>query len=115
MSKTKPFLGETHEQARAFPGIESFELSVEQDLWENYTEKGSQRKARYTLDSIPKRLRCVNPRCQQGGLDLQEIVVFWSNGEHRLPCNGHEGSPAGKRLGDPCDNSFVVILHKVEK
>lgn len=115
MSKAIPFLGATHDRARAFPGIDSVELSVDQDLWGHYTEKASQRQARYTLDNIPKRLRCVNPRCQQGGIDLQEIVVFWSNGEHSLTCNGHEGSPAGKRRGDPCDNSFVVRLHKVEK
>jgi hypothetical protein len=115
MSKDKPFLGETTDRARAFPGIESLNVSITQDLWEHYAVGASQRNRSYTLDNIPKRLYCVNPRCRQGGLDLQEFAVFWPNGEHRISCSGHEGSPAGRRIGDPCDNLFIITLTKNEK
>lgn len=115
MRQSKPFLGETTDRARAFPGISVLEVKVEQDKWEHYTEKPSQRESRFTLANVPKHVPCVNPRCQQGGLDLQEIVVFFSNGEHVLSCNGHEGSPSGRREGEACDNSFVVTINKTEE
>ncbi|MEQ6335629.1 hypothetical protein [Sphingobium sp. MK2] len=114
MSKGKPFLGETHDRAKAFPGIIALELTVTQDRWEHYTTKDWQRKSHYTLDNIQPFHRCANPRCQQGGLNLQHVVLYQSNGEHTMYCNGHEGTPAGRRKGDPCDNSFVVTLNKTE-
>ena len=114
MTRSKPFLGETHDRTRAFIGIASLELTVLQDKWGHYTRDAWQRESHYTLDSIPRYFRCANPRCQQGGLDLQQIVMFWPNGERTLPCNGHEGSPAGRRNGNPCDNSFVVTVQKTE-
>lgn len=114
MSKGKPFLGETTDRNKAFPGIDSFELTVVQDRWGHYTREEWQRTSRYTKGDVPRYLRCANPRCQQGGLDLQQIVTFWPSGEKTFPCSGHEGSPAGRRRGDPCDNSFVVTLVKSE-
>lgn len=114
MSKGKPFLGETHDRAKAFPGITALELTVTQDRWGHYTDQAWQRESRYTLDNLPRYQSCANQRCQQGGLDLQHVVLFWSNGEHTMYCNGHEGTPAGRRKGDPCDNSFIVTLNKTE-
>ena len=115
MKTAKPLLGETTDRNCAFPGIATLEVSIVQDRWGHYTSKASQREAHYTLSNIPKYHRCTNPRCQQGGLDLQEIALYLANGEHALACRGHEGSPAGRRQGDPCDNTFVVTIQKAEK
>lgn len=115
MSRGKPFLGETTDRARAFPGVTGLDMTIVQDRWGHYTREPWQRESRFSLDSVPRHLRCVNPRCQQGGLDLQQIAMFWGNGEHTMYCSGHEGSPAGRRKGDPCDNSFVVTILKTEE
>ena len=114
MSKTTPFLRETTDRKKAFYGIESFELTVVQDRFGHYTRDGKPRQSHYSKDDVPRHLACANPRCQQGGLDLLQIVNFWSSGEMKLPCNGHEGTPKGRRHGDPCDNSFLVTLAKSE-
>lgn len=114
MRGSKPFLGETTDRDKAFAGIASFELTVVQDRFESYTRAVWQRESRFTKSNIPRYLRCANPRCQQGGLDLQQIVNFWPSGERTFHCDGHEGTPKGRRKGDPCDNSFLVTLVKVE-
>jgi hypothetical protein len=114
MNTGKPFLGETTDREKAFSGIASFELKVVQDRFGMYLREEWQRESRYTKSNIPRYLRCANPRCQQGGLDLQQIVNFWPSGEKTFYCNGHEGTPKGRRKGDPCDNSFVVTLSKTE-
>lgn len=115
MSRARPFLGETTDRDRAFHGIKSFELSVIQDRFGHHTREPWQRESRYTKMDIPRFLACANPRCQQGGLDLQQIVNFWPSGERTVHCGGHEGTPQGRRRGDPCDNSFVVTLRKPEE
>jgi hypothetical protein len=32
--------------------------------------------------------------------------------ERTFTCNGHEGSPKGRRIGRPCTNGFEVTLVK---
>lgn len=112
MGRGKPFLGETTDKDKGFYGIEQFELTVVQDRFGRYTDQDRPREARFTKDNIARYLSCVNPRCRQGGLDLQSIVNVWPSGEMTLSCNGHEGSPKGRVQGNPCENSFSVILKK---
>ena len=110
MTRSRPFLGETTDRQEAFPDIISLEIVVVQDLFGYYTQHSWQRENRFTKATIPRYLACTNPRCQQGGLDLQRIVLFGSSGRHTFHCNGHEGTPKGRRKGRPCDNSFEVTL-----
>ena len=112
MTRAKPFLGETDDRRRAFPGVAAVELTVTQDPWRHHTRDGRPWESRYTLANVPRHVACVNPRCRQGGLDLQQVVLFWPDGERSAPCNGHEGSPARRAQGDPCDNTFIVRLQK---
>jgi hypothetical protein len=107
---SKPFLGTTTDVNKAFPGIDEIDITIEQDPYGYYCQHEWQRVNRYTKSTIPKIERCVNPRCQQGGIDLQRIVLHNSSGEYDFSCNGHEGSPAGRRKGDPCDNRFKIKL-----
>ena len=106
----RPFLGTTTDRDAAFPDIESMTIVVEQDKYGYYSRDAWQRKSKYTKASIPRFARCLNPRCQQGGLDLQHIATFSSDGEHNYSCSGHEGSPKGRRVGSPCMNSFTVTV-----
>ncbi|EYS96039.1 hypothetical protein CF68_22525 [Cupriavidus sp. SK-4] len=113
MSKSEPFLGTTTERDKAFPDIKEMRVVVTQDPWQSYRRTPAAPTSTYTKTSLPRFERCLNPRCQQGGLDLQSVVLFWEDGEHEFFCKGHEGSPAGRRVGDPCDNVFTVTLTTV--
>lgn len=115
MATYKPFLGETTDRDEAFPQFESFTLAVEQDPYSQYRHEEWIKKSIYTKDNIPRYARCINPRCQQGGLDLQQIVSYSPDGEHTFYCRGHEGSPKGRRKGMPCENSFKVSLTTSKK
>lgn len=110
MTRSRPLLGETTDREKAFPDIVSIELVVVQDRSGYYTRHSWQRESRFTKATIPRYLTCANPRCQQGGLDLQQFVEFWPSGQHSFSCNGHEGTPKGRRKGAPCINSFEVTL-----
>jgi hypothetical protein len=108
--KSQPFFGTTTDKSAAFPNIQSLKLEVHQDTAGFYTKHEWQRLTTYTLDSIQRYHRCANPRCQQGGLDLQQIVSFWPEGESTISCSGHEGSPQGRRKGADCMNLFKITL-----
>jgi hypothetical protein len=110
MAEHRPFLGETQDRNRAFPNIEELDLTVVQDKYGQYTRDGRPREAHYTKGDIPRHLACVNPRCQQGGLDLQRTVMFGTEGQRTVWCGGHEGTPKGRRKGDPCENRFDITL-----
>jgi hypothetical protein len=105
-----PFLGTTTDVNKAFPGVDVIDITITQDPYGQYLQHDWQRTSPYTKSTVPSHLRCVNPRCRQGGLELQNIIEFFPDGQHEFPCNGHEGTPAGRRKGDPCDNRFVVQL-----
>lgn len=105
---SKPFLGTTTNANEAFPGIEEVDITIEQDTYGYYCQHQSQRISQYTKSTIPRQVSCVNPRCQQGGIDLQSFVLSHSSGEFNFFCDGHEGTPTGRRKGDPCDNNFKI-------
>lgn len=71
---TRPFLGTTTDRREAFPNILSLELIIEQDPSEQYRRSALHysRTNTFNLHNIVPHLRCNNPRCQQGGLELQQ-------------------------------------------
>jgi len=111
MTNARPFLGTTTSRAEAFPGIRALTMTVSQDEYGFYSSGPAQRERGYNLSNIPRHERCINPRCQQGGLDLQSFVLNWGDMEdQQFFCNGHEGSPTGRHKGRPCDNRFRVTM-----
>ena len=110
LKRISALFGETTDREEAFSDFEDFEIAGAQDKFGFYTRYGSERKFHFTKATMPRHLHRANPRCQQGGLDLQRIVLFSTPGQHTFHCNGHEGSPKGRRKGDPCDNSFQLTL-----
>lgn len=115
MTRARPFLGETDDREKAFADFKTIDLTIIQDPFEQYATSEWQRTRRFTKADLPRRLECLNPRCQQGGLDLQQIVEFWASGKHHFSCNGHEGTPQGRRVGQACDNSFEVTVAVVRR
>lgn len=114
MRKTAPFLGETNDPDKAFPDIKTLSIKVTQDPYGYYCQRPAQRESTYSKNNLPRYLTCCNRRCQQGGIDLQSLVLTCGSGEYEYSCNGHEGSPQGRRQGDPCDNRFKVVI-SIEK
>ncbi|MBV7523449.1 hypothetical protein KW834_03385 [Pseudomonas sp. PDM29] len=111
MSNTKPFLGKaTSNPSEAFPDVISLSLKITQDPSGWYSEREGANVRHMTLNSLSRSVGCLNKRCQQGGLDLQNIIMFYESGTFDFCCDGHEGSPAGRNKGDPCDNRFTVEL-----
>ena len=108
MKSESPFFGTTSDPERAFPDIKSLTVRVSQDPYGQYCKYSSQKEQTYSKNNVPKRTTCFNPRCQQGGIDLQALINFCGSGEYKYSCNGHEGSPQGRRKGDPCDNIFAI-------
>lgn len=109
--KSMPFFGTTTNVDEAFPEIDEIDIIIEQDPYGYYCQHESGRISHYKKSTMPRYEQCANPRCNQGGIDLQNFVLFHSNGEYDLSCKGHEGSPAGRRKGDPCDNYFKIKLN----
>lgn len=94
MSRIRSLLGKTENFNDAFPDLVTFELTVVQDRFGLYTRDGEpSSETRLTRATIRQHLACVNPRCQQGGLDLTPILGFWSPGQNTSHCQGHEGTP----------------------
>lgn len=106
----KPFLGTTTDINNAFPGIEEIDITISQDPYGYYCQDKWQRVSRFTKSTLPNHAKCANPRCQQGGIDLQSFILSHSSGEFAISCDGHEGTTTGRRRGDPCDNHFKVKL-----
>jgi len=115
---TVPFLGGRPVPFReAFPNIGDFRIEIEQDCWNFHTLPKWQRTLIFTPSHPPpETVRCVNPRCQQGGLLLRNYLYTadMRNGpwkfEETFSCHGHEGSPQGRRIGRPCDVAWKVMM-----
>jgi len=109
----KPFLGTLSSFHEAYPEVESLHLEGRErgDLASGM----GQRDVRYTESNIPGNIPCGNPRCQQGGYDLNALVMTltanrYTSYEIDWSCKGHEGTPKGRRIGDPCMNSIRAKL-----
>lgn len=116
--KNKPFLaGEPVPFRKAYPDVKSLLFTA--------TERGAvgdreQRDYRYTESNMPAKLGCSNPRCQQGGYELQPMLDALTHDqqpgyEADWLCNGHEGSPQGRRKGQPCMNSLSLKIELTYK
>ena len=95
-----------------YPTVKSlrFEGTQSGDLRSKYLAQ-----LHYSESTLPARISCANPRCQQGGYHLQPLLDALVHSkkekyEQVWHCSGHEGSPKGRRKGDPCMNRIDFIL-----
>jgi hypothetical protein len=106
----KPFFGASSAFKESFPDVEEVRLTVLQDPNEHYCIHDWQRENLYTKATLPTLFRCVNARCQEGGIAVEDLILLYGNGDHDLPCRGHEGKAAGQAESDLCDNRFRITL-----
>ncbi len=112
MAAQKQFLGTVASFTQAYPSIQSLHATVRH---EGEVPQTWQQVQEFTEHSIPKEIRCLNPKCQQGGFDLGAILITLEHEQKTkydvtLNCRGHEGTPKGRKRGDSCFNSVAVEL-----
>lgn len=108
---SRPWFGKpTADRRQAFPELISLDLTVRQDPFRMHARHDWQRMNHCDETDFPTSIACLNARCQQGGLELENIIRFSREGTTRHSCRGHEGTPKARRHGDPCDNYFDVDL-----
>jgi hypothetical protein len=100
---------------KAYPEVKSIRVEIRPhgegfEPFRNQTE----RLDVYTEKSVPAIVDCRNPRCYGGGLNLDDLIRWAvvepkrTEYETSMSCGGYEGSPKGRRKGDPCDTLFNV-------
>jgi hypothetical protein len=109
------FAGEPTTFAKAFPTVKTAVVTVEEsgDFPRGYPEEI--KSITYRDGQIAETIRCHNPLCQQGGLDIGSTVRWMVDArterqELSQSCPGHEGSPKGRRKGMPCMNRFKATI-----
>lgn len=114
MNTTRPFLGKEVPFHEAYPNVEQLTLDIEQH---GEIESEWQRTQSFNQANLPSVIPCSNSRCQQGGFSLKTLIYFMieskkTEKEETIFCEGHEGSPKGRRKGDPCDN-YIKLKVKI--
>ena len=114
MGKTTPWLARsTGNFGEAFPNVEAIDFTIDDNPWGWYNVRGH-RPLHFTSASATSFIPCPNDRCRRGGFDFGTFLRNHPYGakitdvDQSYPCNGDEGTPAGRRKGDPCMNSFKV-------
>lgn len=113
MMESRPFIGTPSSFREAYPDVKSVRFDGQErgDLASGFAE----RAVHYTESDLPGNIPCGNPRCVQGGYDLNATMMTLTENQDSSYeidwfCNGHEGTPKGRRIGDPCMNSIVAKL-----
>jgi hypothetical protein len=120
MSTSRRLFGTQTDFLGAFPNVESVRVDLEESGNFPIGQSPHMRKRSLRNNEVGSSLRCSNPRCKQGGYSIEVIVSSMvaqreSAKELTVRCNGHEGSPKGRRRGDPCYNRIkgeVQITYK---
>jgi len=75
------FIGTTDKVSKAFPGILSLKILLLRILKSTMPNTPVQY---YSSDNFSPSVGCLNPRCQQGGLALQNIIAYHNSGEYEF-------------------------------
>lgn len=110
MGKSYLFGEPTTDRKKAFPDLKSLDIAITQEDMGFGRASDLRKNHHFNEKDFPASVQCSNPLCKQGGLELSNIVRFYESGEHDFPCNGHEGSPAGRKIGPRCHVTFKVKL-----
>lgn len=115
----EPFLGRRVSRAEALANVPDFEIVISETGFASPIDRRGKsarsdrsKVTRYTRQTVVPHHHCSNPQCRRGGVDIQQLLFV-----HELTdlhwagcCSGDEGTPAGRRRGNPCENAFSVSL-----
>lgn len=116
---SKPFLERKPTTfKKVFPSVRSLLLTGKE--YGDFREMSSipiERRStlHFSASNIPAKIACSNPRCQQGGYEMQLLLESLvsrraTRYEGTFHCPGHEGSPKGRRKGDSCCNYIEAAI-----
>ncbi|PTQ12093.1 hypothetical protein CLG96_05865 [Sphingomonas oleivorans] len=97
----------------AYPNVERIDFTIDDNLYGWLDIRGS-RPLNFTAASSSRFVPCPNDRCRRGGFDFGAFLRNHSYEsqittiDKTYPCGGDEGTPAGRRKGDPCMKGFKV-------
>lgn len=95
----------------AFPMIEEINIEVKENGHGVYQWNEN---SHYSKSYIPgEYINCKNPLCYNGGFSIgsilrEMIAMRQTNLETVKICQGHEGSPKGRKIYRKCLNSFHI-------
>jgi hypothetical protein len=111
-STTRPFLGEYTTFAKAFPSVRDVRICGEQ-----FGDMDSEMQRHISSSGLnpATTIRCSNRRCQQGGYQIEHLIRSMidqrqSQFSTTIHCDGHEGTPKGRRKGGPCLNYAKLTI-----
>lgn len=95
--------------SQAFPAVESAYFEYE-ELSITGTKKGI-----FSISGRGGVMPCGNPQCRRGGYELDRILHSMTPNKTtelkvHLHCPGDEGTPKGRKKGDPCDMSVDGVI-----
>lgn len=116
--ETDFLFGKTTSFSKAFPEILDISVKVLEDAYGmGVVRREEKYRWRYYSKSNPpgEFTDCSNPLCYNGGVAIGSIIrnmTFSRQTEYEETrmCQGHEGSPKGRKRYGPCDNSFRVKI-----
>jgi len=116
MGELRRFLATESSFSEAHPTIQAAKMSYVMSDYGSEVREGF-----WTPDDDPK-IRCLNPLCQRGGFDIGRevqmmICLGLTSKDLNLRCDGDEGSPKGRRTGQPCEymlKGTLSIIYKSE-
>jgi hypothetical protein len=112
-----PFVPKTDFEG-AFPNVEAVTVDVTET-----DEYGHESHRTYSKGDFGQYIDCSNPKCYNGGFAVGNALQSLrfkklTEGEGDADCQGHEGSPKGRRKGDACEHKFnykISIVYKKEE
>src|SRR2546427_104840 len=111
MASIRWYAGNPTSFEEAYPTISDVKVEVGYEYIYGY-----QGKRLFTKNDLTEAMFCLNSKCRNGGLPLDEILhrmVFQSQSdcEEKIHCKGFEGTPKGRRIYTCCTYSFNVKIH----
>ncbi len=108
-----PFDGVARSFDEAFPDVAELEVAIEQYQYGTAGDRQGKGRQRFGKDRAGRFIRCDNPRCWQGGFDLQAMMRKMvanrtAEDEQSAICRGSERSPKGQKVYSGCGNYFTV-------
>ena len=116
-NRSDPVFSKKVQFIEAFPDIKSIELKTKEKVRRYiFSPDFKEYERTYDLSNMPgEYLNCGSYDCKRGGYHIGSVIrTAYRNKDDNssgvLKCPGDNGTPKGRRKGDPCGNSISYGL-----